>query len=125
MNEKTISTDTEETLGYAREIGKQKFSFSNWVKDLFRKKTKEGDDPRQLVEYEQVKGTPFTAVKDGNKWYVLMGKYRLTEAMETKAEAVKDAEEITYFRIMQIFNIMMQDYQDQKKIQKNGTAKNN
>lgn len=120
-------TEQEETLGYAREIGKPKYSFKEWVKSLFRKKTKEerGDDPKQLTEYEQVKGTPFTAVKDNGKWYVLMGKYRLTESFETKTEAVKDAEEITYFRIMQVFQIMMQDYEDQKKINKKQNEKNN
>lgn len=92
MSEKTISTDTDETLGYAREIGKQKFSFSDWVKDLFRKKTKESKgDERQLVEYEQVKGTPFTAVKDKGEWFVLMGKYRLSEGFGYKEEAIRYA----------------------------------
>lgn len=87
----------EQTTGYALETHNKKSSESE-----------------QLVEYFPVKDTPFTVAKNGKEWYVLMGKYRLTEAMETKEEAMRDAKGTKWMRIMQVIQIMLTDHESEK-----------
>lgn len=59
--------------------------------------------------YKQVEGTPFTVIKKENKYYVMMGKYQLTLEHETQENAVKDAETMTWDRIMQVCMIIAKD----------------
>ena len=60
--------------------------------EISRGNAKETDKPQsgkqQLVEYFPVKDTPFTVAKNGNEWFVLMGKYRLTENLTTKSKGL-------------------------------------
>ena len=43
------------------------------------------------MEFKQVKETPFTLAKQNEEWYILLGKYRLSEGYETEKEAEKEA----------------------------------
>jgi len=69
----------------------------------------------QLVEYEQVPNTPFTIVKQNDKWFVTMGKYRLSEQLETKQEALEESQNESWFRMMQIMRIMIEQYEVEKE----------
>lgn len=56
----------------------------------------------ELLEKEEVEGTPFTIVKNEELWYILLGKYRLTEGYEDKEEALKEANVINWNKILQV-----------------------
>lgn len=68
----------------------------------------------ELIEYHEIKDTPFTIARNGDEWFVLMGKYRLTEKLKDKAEATKEAKSMTWFRIMQVISIMITDNENEK-----------
>lgn len=61
-----------------------------------------------LIDYEQVKGTPFTIAtkekeeSEEKEYTVLFGKYLISVKYGTKEEAVKEAETMDWFKIMAI-----------------------
>lgn len=62
-------------------------------------------DDKQLIQKIQIEDTPFFAGKQEGKWYLLLGKYRLTDALPSIVDVVNDAKQTTwerYFDIMQI-----------------------
>jgi hypothetical protein len=64
-----------------------------------------------LVEREEIEGTPFTLYRNEDKYYVLLGMYRLNEnEFSSKEDALLDAERKDWFRIMQIVGIMLENY---------------
>ena len=63
-------------------------------------------ESEQAKGYE-VKETPFTIVEEQGKWFVVMGKYRLSETLGTKEEAIEDAERTDWMRLMQIVQLMI------------------
>lgn len=63
----------------------------------------------KLVEQQQVKGTPFTAIKYNDEWFLTLGKYRLTESKKTLSEVIKDAKRADWYRVMQIMNIVLDE----------------
>lgn len=76
------------------------------------------NNTEQTVEYIPIENTPFTAGRQDNKWYLLMGKYRLTEELNS-FEEVKEASEVNdWFRIMQICTIMINENETVKKLEK-------
>jgi len=99
MNAKTQHTDSRESLG------------------IVPKKDSSKSNGEELVQYYPVDDTPFTVAKNNEQWYVLMGKYRLTEALKTKAEATKNAKEMKWMRIMQVIHIMLEDDKNKPKIE--------
>lgn len=68
----------------------------------------------KLVEREEIKNTPFTAVKFEDKWFLTMGKYRLTDGLASKEDVINEAKDASWFRIMQIIQIMIDE--DKNKI---------
>lgn len=60
----------------------------------------------ELLEYTEVKNTPFTIAKWENGYYVLMGKHRLTEKLDTKEEAEEDANRTDWDRLIQVVAII-------------------
>ena len=56
----------------------------------------------ELVEKIEVENTPFTIVKNEGLWYILLGKYRLTEGYEDKEEVLKEANTINWNKILQV-----------------------
>ena len=56
----------------------------------------------KLVEFKEVKKTPFTLAKQNEEWYILLGKYRLSEGYETEKEAEKEAKTVCWNKIMQV-----------------------
>lgn len=62
----------------------------------------------QLIEKEEVEGTPFTVVKQDDVWFILMGKYRLDPTpFPTKKEAIRDARRFSWDKIVQVAQIMI------------------
>ena len=57
----------------------------------------------------EVEESPFTVVgNDENGWVGTMGKYRITEQFDSKEEAIKDVEVITWNRIVQVLILVNQ-----------------
>ena len=57
----------------------------------------------------EVEESPFTVVgNDENGWVGTMGKYRITEQFNSKEEAIKDVEVITWNRIVQVLILVNQ-----------------
>lgn len=83
---------------------------------LVKEKDKPKSNGEQLVEYIEVKDTPFTVARNDKDWYLLMGKYRLTEALKTKEEAMGAVNTQRWIRIMQVINIMIDDAKDQTRL---------
>ena len=71
---------------------------SNTPLDLLKKDERN----TELVEKIEVEGTPFTIVRNEELWYILLGKYRLTEGFENKEEALKEANTINWNKILQV-----------------------
>ena len=61
----------------------------------------------KLVEFKQVKETPFTLAKQNEEWYILLGKYRLSEGYETEKEAEKEAKRVCWNKIMQVNSVII------------------
>lgn len=64
----------------------------------------------ELKRIEEVEGTPFTVVKDNELYYILLGKYRLSEEYLIKEIAIQDAKTMNWNRIMQVIGVMIQEY---------------
>lgn len=49
----------------------------------------ESTSENNLVHHEQLTGTPFTLVRNENKWCLVLGNYRITENYPTRNEALE------------------------------------
>lgn len=63
----------------------------------------------QLKEVEPIEGTPFTAVKIEEKWFLSFGQYRLSEMLESKEECIDNSKDTSWERLMTIMNIVIEN----------------
>lgn len=63
----------------------------------------------ELTEAIPIETTPFTAVRFEDKWFLTMGKYRLTEELGSFQECENDAFRADWERIMSIMQIMIEE----------------
>lgn len=68
----------------------------------------------QILEQKPIEGTPFTAVRHLDKWFLTMGKYRLTGKLNSFDECVEQSKDASWYRIMQIINIMIMEHDHEK-----------
>lgn len=66
----------------------------------------EPKDEKQLVKLEEIPDTPFTAARYEGKWYLMIGRYRLTEGLKTKKAVLKEAENTSWWRLMAVMKIV-------------------
>lgn len=71
----------------------------------------------ELVEYRPIAETPFTAVRVDTKWFLTMGKYRLTEQLDSYEQAEHDAQRADWTRIMQIMQAMIDEDHHKRKVE--------
>jgi hypothetical protein len=69
----------------------------------------------ELVKQIPIEDTPFMAVKMEDYWFLTLGKYRLTEKLKSLQECKDEAENTSWFRIMQIVNVMIKEHEEEKK----------
>lgn len=73
------------------------------------------NDSSELVEKKEIPETPFTAVRLGDKWFLTMGKYRLTSGLHGSYEEIFDeAMNTSWNRILQIMQIMIEENEQEK-----------
>lgn len=77
----------------------------------------------RIVERFPQENTPFDIIKFDNKYMVYMGKYRLSEPMETYEQAVEDIKDTSWIRIMQIMQAMIEEHEYGKEVKQNGQVK--
>lgn len=69
----------------------------------------------ELIEMVKLEGTPFTAIRNDDKWYLTLGKYRLTEELKSLEEAKAESLDASWERIMQIIQIMIDEDRTNRK----------
>lgn len=53
-------------------------------------------------EFEPIENTPFGVLRIGKDWFVTLGNNKLSVALKSKEEALKDAERNDWLRICQV-----------------------
>jgi hypothetical protein len=61
------------------------------------------------LEMHSVNDTPFVVARQNEDWFVIMGKHRLTNSIETFEEAVQEAEKITWNKVVQVIAIILEN----------------
>lgn len=101
-----------------------KWNFKQFLTALFRRKRNlekiENDEPvkinGKLLESVAIHNTPFHAVRFENKWFLTMGKYRLTNQLNNLEECKAEATEDSWIRRMQIMKIMITEHMEEQKL---------
>lgn len=63
----------------------------------------------KLIEVTPIEETPFAVLKHEDKFYLVMGNYRLTSACKTFEEAKEQAEDASWNRILQVIVIALEN----------------
>lgn len=71
--------------------------------------TKQNSSEQSLIEQHPIEGTPFTAVKANDIWFLALGKYRIGEPLPTKEAVIEDAKDASWYRIMTVMNVVVQE----------------
>jgi len=85
--------------------------------ELIKEGTEKGSE---ILEKEVIPQTPFVIIKEKDKYYGLIGRYRLTEPCETREEAIQETTKMTWDNLIKIM-IVVQDME--LEIKKLKTAK--
>ena len=73
-------------------------------------------DDAQLIQSILIEDTPFVAGKQDGKWYLLLGKYRLTEDLPTIVDVVEASKDTSWNRLIDICQIVaMATFQQQQE----------
>ncbi len=73
-----------------------------------------------LIEYKQVKDTPFTVAKiereneELHDYYIMMGKYRISEKFENEEEVMEEAGKIDWWKIMGVIHAIASEIVNNK-----------
>ena len=66
------------------------------------------EENTELITREQIDETPFTVIGTKEGFFGSIGKYRITEPVETAEEVKKELEVISWNRITQIMLILIE-----------------
>lgn len=103
---------------------KTKDTSTDYVKEKANKestldKADEGEKEREnniLIEKFDVDETPFTIIRQDKDWFVMMGRYRITESLSGYIEAEERAKRTDWTTIMQVIGVMIEEYQNLSEI---------
>lgn len=70
----------------------------------------------ELVKVTEIEETPFACLKIEDNYYLVLGKYRLTQAMESEEAVQVAATDASWHRIMQVCSIMIAESEELLKI---------
>ena len=76
--------------------------FSGNVKKMTNSDYSKLADDAQLIQSILIEDTPFVAGKQDGKWYLLLGKYRLTEDLPTIVDVVEASKDTSWNRLIDI-----------------------
>lgn len=80
------------------------------IKDNSSNATETESSPKTLIDYEEIKGTPFTLVHKDEKYFIAMGDYRLTEPDKTREAALDRLEDEQWMIITLVITICIEKY---------------
>lgn len=60
----------------------------------------------ELISRTEIEGTPFTVIGIDNKYFGVMGQYRITEEYEDKEAVIAGLKEMNWNRIVQVILIL-------------------
>lgn len=63
----------------------------------------------QILEQKPIEGTPFHTVRMDNKYFLAIGKYRLTEPTENEEDAIEASQTMTWNRLIAVMAIIAQE----------------
>lgn len=81
---------------------------ANTIEDKFVKQ----NENEELVKVTPIEETPFGVLKAGDKYCLVLGKYRLTENLGSEEAVREEATNTSWERIMQICSIMVSESED-------------
>lgn len=118
------TTYKETTDTYVEKTTNSKWSFKKFINEIFKRKRNieklETDEPvkinGKLLESIAIHNTPFHAVRFENKWFLTLGKYRLTNQLNNLEECKAEANEDGWLRRMQIMKIMITEHLEEIKL---------
>lgn len=84
------------------------------IKQPSTSETDKRENEKELVQVLEIDDTPFTAAKYQGRWYLMLGRYRLTEELKTLNEAKEAAKDSSWFRIMQVAQIVAENAIDNR-----------
>lgn len=71
----------------------------------------------ELFQQFPVDGTPFTIIKLDDKYFLSMGKYRLSEPKDSLEDVLtEEPEKITWFKILQVVTAIVEESNMNKSI---------
>lgn len=70
--------------------------------------SKQDSKSKELIRY--VDETPFAVVQTEMGFYVIMGKYRMSESFKSYEEAEQDAKRVDWMRILQVMGAVVENY---------------
>lgn len=56
----------------------------------------------EIFTHEQVEETPFTIIKQDEKYFGVLGNHKITQLFDTKEECETDLKDINWNRVMQV-----------------------
>ena len=67
------------------------------------------------LEIEALENTPFTLVRDKKEWFGVIGNHRITESFDDKESLIKEVQEITWDRLVQVIWAICKKFETIKK----------
>ncbi len=94
---------------------------SNKLKEAHGSVEETNKQNSHLIKYEEVKNTPFQTVRVENEddtveYYVMFGKYRISEKMKSEEEAKKEAKTIDWWKIMSVCHAIAEQVVEAKEL---------
>lgn len=74
----------------------------------------------ELINFTEVENTPYTVISKEDQHIVMLGRYRVSETFESKDEAIKDANSITWNRITQLITVLLRLEEEVKELKSKG-----
>lgn len=70
---------------------------------------------RELRHYEKIQGTPFTLVRDGINWLIVMGNHRVTDNCDTREIALNKLKQDRWDIILTMILIVQNTTKEQQQ----------
>jgi len=77
--------------------------------------TSEQPEEKENAEIVKIEDTPFTAVRQGTKWYLCIGRYRLADNLKNLKEVKEEAKDASWWRIMAIMRIIAEEVYNERQ----------
>lgn len=97
--------ENEKSNGYAKKTDNKTYS----------------EDKKQLIETIPVIKTPFTIVRNDDKYFVTLGMFKMSGLLASLEDAIEEAEQITWDKIINVIQAMIESHE----MYKNETNKEN